>query len=128
MEITIQGGDITDIASFYKEVNRVFMQDESWKIGQSLDAFHDLLYGGFGLMHGHAAIRIMWKDIEKSKQALGFEPTKHYYLKKLEQDSPFNKNYFSKKLKELEEGNGPTYFDIIIEILSEHEKIILIQH
>jgi len=44
--ITIQGENSTDIASFYKEVNMVFMPDESCKIGLSLDAFNDLLHGG----------------------------------------------------------------------------------
>jgi len=44
----IEGDHISDIASFYKEINRVFMQNENWKIGSTLDALDDLLYGSYG--------------------------------------------------------------------------------
>ena len=40
--IEIQGNVINDVASFYEEINRVFMVGESWTMGQSLDAFNDL--------------------------------------------------------------------------------------
>jgi len=50
MEIVINGKNITDIGSFYEEVNSLFMQGENWNIGESLDAFDDLLYGGFGIL------------------------------------------------------------------------------
>lgn len=43
--VTILGERIHDIPSFYDEVNRVFMENEAWSIGQSLDAFDDMLYG-----------------------------------------------------------------------------------
>jgi hypothetical protein len=51
-EFIIKGGYITGISTFYQEINRVFMQDENWKISESLDAFNDLLYGGFGSIKG----------------------------------------------------------------------------
>lgn len=47
-EIIIDGNKIHDKTSFYEEINRKFMQNESWQLAESLDAFDDLLYGGFG--------------------------------------------------------------------------------
>lgn len=127
-EIIITGKNIVDIASFYREVNSVFMANENWEIGESLDALNDLLYGGFGIMNSGGGFEIIWNDIELSKAALGYEATRLYYLDKLKPGSPYNKPHFTKKLDELDLGAGKTYFDIIMEILSEHPDIKLIKN
>ncbi|MCD8030908.1 MAG: barstar family protein [Bacteroides sp.] len=73
---TIEGSRIEDIPSFYKEINRVFMAKEDWKLGESLDAFNDMLYGGYGEIEGNEEIRLVWKDFEKNRTDLGVELTK----------------------------------------------------
>jgi len=125
-QITITGKNIYSIASFYEEINRAFMQNENWKIGESLDALNDLLHGGFGIMGTNKDIALTWTDIELSRAALGYETTRAYYLNKLKPQSPFNKSYFQTKLDALEAGNGQTYFDIILEIIAGHPNIELI--
>jgi hypothetical protein len=125
-EFIINGGYISDITTFYQEINRVFMQDENWKIGESLDAFNDLLYGGFGSIKGEETNTVIWKNMEVSRYALGYEATRKYYLNKLLPNSPFNKEHFRIKLDELESGKGKTYFDIILEIIAEHSNINLV--
>jgi RNAse (barnase) inhibitor barstar len=127
-QIIITGKNIVDITSFYQEVNRVFMYGENWKIGESLDALNDLLYGGFGITNSDGSLEIIWSDIELSKAALGYEATRLYYLDKLKPESPYSKPHFKKKLDELDSGAGKTYFDIIMEILSEHPNIKLIKN
>ena len=124
-EIILNGKAVSDIDSFYEEVNRVFMSDEDWEIGNSLDALNDLLYGGFGAIKGNEPVKLIWEDIDVSKSSLGYETTKAYYEQKLKPDSIFNKTLFREKLKVLEEGTGETYFDIIMDILSEHPNIEL---
>lgn len=124
--ITIDGSKIHDIPSFYEEINRVFMGDEDWKIGQSLDAFNDLLYGGFGRIGGDEEIRLVWICFEKNRNDLGLELTKAYYQDKLENPSIFNVDFVQEKLTELAKGTGKTYFEIILEIISEHPNIRLI--
>ena len=126
MKIIIQGSAIHDIPSFYEEINRVFMADENRNIGNSLDALNDLLYGGFGVLNGKEKVTLLWLDLEKSRQALGYEVTKAYYEQKLKPDSVFNKNLFQKKLTELENGTGETYFDTVLDIISEHPNIDLL--
>lgn len=104
------------------------MADETWKIGASLDAFHDLLYGAYGALKDAGNVEITWMDLEKSRNALGYTATKAYYLEKLKPDSPFNKKHFEEKLNQLENGTGQTYFDTILNIIAEHENITLLHH
>jgi len=125
-QVIIDGSVINDIPSFYDEINRVFMADEDWKIGHSLDAFNDVLFGGYGLLHGNEAIRLLWHHIAHSREALGREATKSYYQEKLKPDSPFNKALFKEKLAALENGTGQTYFDIVMEIIADHPNVEVI--
>lgn len=125
-QITINGNNIHSIPSLYAEINRVFMAEEDWQIGNSLDAFNDLLYGGFGAIRSDERIQLIWCNIEKSKEALGYETTKAYYEGKLKADSTFNREYFQEKLTALENGEGETYFDILMAIIVEHSNIELV--
>lgn len=124
-QLIIEGSSIHDIPSFYDEINRVFMAAENWKLGPSLDAFNDLLYGGFGAVENNEPVQLVWNNIESSKAALGYETTKRYYVEKLLPGSPFNKKYFQEKLEELNQGKGQTYFDILMEIIAGHPNITL---
>jgi len=124
--IIIDGSSIKDIETFYDEINRVLMSDEDWKLSCSLDAFSDLLYGGFGAIKNKEQIELIWINSEKSRDALGRQVTKIYYEEKLKPDSPFNKKMFQEKLAALENGTGETYFDIILSIIAEHQNIELV--
>lgn len=124
--IIINGNNIHDISSFYEEINRVFMTNTDWKLGQSLDALNDMFYGGYGEINGNEDIQLIWKNFEQNRRDLGIEATKEYYLNKLKQPSVFNTDFILKHLNELENGIGKTYFDIIVEIISEHPNIKLV--
>ena len=126
-KIIIEGKNITDIETFYKEINRVFMQNENWKIAQSLDAFNDLLYGGFGEIKGKENIQLVWKNSEENKKSLGLQPTLAFYQNKLKSPEIFNTNFIINKIDELEKGTGLTFFDIVIEIIADHPNIILLK-
>jgi len=124
--IIIDGNKIHDIPSFYEEINSAFMADEDWKLGPSLDALNDMLYGGYGKINGNEQICLVWKNFEKNRIDLGFELTKAYYENKLKSPEVFNTDFIREKLAELENGSGKTYFEIILEIISEHPNIELI--
>ena len=120
--VLIEGTSITNIPSFYAEINRVYMAGEHWKIG-SLDGFDDLLYGGFGILQQAKKQTIIWRDIDHSRTALGVATTRSYYLEKLTANATFNQAYFQQKLADLQAGKGQTYFDIVAEIIQSHPKI-----
>jgi len=124
-QIIINGDVISDIPSFYREINRVFMAGEDWQLGDSLDAFNDLLYGGFGVIKNAGPVVLLWRNMERSRTALGYDVTKRYYEEKLLPDSPFNKEHFREKLDALNNGTGQTYFDILLEIIAAHPNITL---
>ncbi len=98
------------------------MQEEDWKLAESLDAFDDLLYGGFGKFKDYGHLEIEWKDMGISRKNLGTEITKAYYSSKIYPDSPYNQLYFKEKLEELERGTGDTYFNLLMEIINSHSQ------
>lgn len=122
----IEGKRIHDIPSFYEEINRVFMANEDWKLGMSLDALDDMFYGGYGKINNKEEVEIIWRDFEKNRKDLGFELTLAYYREKLKSPSIFSTSFVEEKLDELNRGVGKTYFEIILEIISEHPNIKLI--
>ena len=125
-KIIIEGKNINNIETFYEEVNRVFMSKENWKIAQSLDAFNDLLYGSFGEIKGKEKIQLIWKDIEENQKSLGFQTTLEFYQNKLKSPEIFNRKFVLSKIDELHHGVGLTFFQIVLEIISDHDNITLI--
>ena len=125
-KITIEGKNINNIETFYEELNRVFMSHENWKIAQSLDAFNDLLYGSFGEIKGKEKIQLIWKDIEQNQKSLGFQPTLEFYQNKLKSPEIFNRKFVLSKIDELHNGVGFTFFEIVLEIIANHDNIMLI--
>lgn len=125
-QIEIEGNTINDITSFYKEINRAFMLGESWLIGQSLDAFNDLLFGGYGALQGAQSVKLVWRHMDHCRKALGYQTTRDYYLEKLKPGSPYNKKLFTEKLVALDNGSDETYFDSIMSIIAQHPRINVI--
>ena len=125
-KIIIEGKNINNIETFYEEVNRVFMLHENWKIAQSLDALNDMLYGSFGEIKGKEKIQLIWKDIEQNQKSLGFQTTLEFYQNKLKSPEIFYRKFVLSKIDELHNGVGLTFFEIILEIIADHENIILI--
>lgn len=124
---TIEGGAVRDIASLYDELNRVFMAGEDWRLGDSLDALDDMLYGGYGSLHdAQRPVRIVWRDHEASRRALGIPATVDYYREKLRHPEVFNTARFERSLAELEAGTGPTYFDLVTEVFAGHDDLELV--
>lgn len=121
MIITLEGSRITDIASLYEQLNEQFMADEDWRLGESLDALNDLLFGGFGVMAAHPdeGLRVVWRDHALSREALGVEATRAWYEQKLARPG-FDAAGIRRRLADLEAGTGPTYFDLVLEVFADH--------
>ncbi|EGC36097.1 hypothetical protein DICPUDRAFT_78213 [Dictyostelium purpureum] len=121
----INGSNINNIDSFYKEINRLFMGNEDFQIS-NLDGLEDLFSGGVGDIDIDQPIQIVWKDFEKNRIDLGKEVTIEWYEDSLK-TKEFNHDYFKQKIKDLQQDQGQTYFDIILEIMEENENIKLIK-
>ncbi|MCD8081750.1 MAG: barstar family protein [Bacteroides sp.] len=94
----IDGNNIHDIPSFYEEINRVFMPEEDGKLGESLDALSDMLYGGYDEIEGNEEVYLIWKDFEKNRTDLGWELTRNDYRSKvsIRIQCPFHKAKISR--------------------------------
>lgn len=125
LTLRLDGRRITDIASFYDEVNRVFMTGESWTLGPSLDALDDLLYGGYGALRGADNVRVVWTDHDASLRALGRDATITHHTAKLENPA-YDAERARAAIAELEAGGGRTYGEIVIEIVASHPMIELV--
>ena len=65
----------------------------------------------------------MWLHTTKSRVDLGFDATLEYYQNKLKQPQTFNVQWVEDKIANLKNGSGPTYFEILVEIIESHENV-----
>ena len=126
LELTIDGARFDDIAGFYAEVNRVFMAAESWRLGETLDGLDDMLRGGYGILQGAGPVSLRWHRMEKSRADLGFAATRRWLEGKLQPPGRFDGGRIRAQLAALENHGGPTYFDIICDIIAGHSHITLV--
>jgi RNAse (barnase) inhibitor barstar len=75
-EFIIDGEHFTTMDGFYDEVERVFTLGLDWSIGRNLDAFNDVLRGGFGRHEYGDPIIIRWLHFTKSVNDLRPETMK----------------------------------------------------
>ena len=72
-QITIDGNNFSNEEEFYIEIDKLLTKDLSWKTGHNLNAFNDLLRGGFGFHAPGEELMITWVNAEKSRKELGEE-------------------------------------------------------
>ena len=69
--ITIDGKNFSNIEGFYSEIDKLLTKDLGWKTGHNLNAFNDLLRGGFGVHEPGEELNITWINAAKSRKDLG---------------------------------------------------------
>lgn len=116
MKIVIDGNNFSTLEGFYDEVDRVLTKDLDWKTGHNLDAYNDLLRGGFGVHDYGTPLEIHWINSEKSRQDLGYQAMEQKLQNILQKCHPSNRQRISEKLEACRNHQGPTLFDEIIEI------------
>jgi hypothetical protein len=126
VDLRIEGKRVRDIPSLYAELNRVFMPDEEWSLGESLDALDDLLYGGFGVLAQASSARVVWVDSAVSREALGIPLTRAYLAAKLERPDIYAAGPARAALDDLERGGGTTYFELVLQVFAGHPELDLV--
>lgn len=115
MKIIIDGSRFSTIDEFYVEMERILTKDLSWRTGRNMDAFHDLLRGGFGVHAYGERVDFIWICAEKSRQDFGYVATVRYWETILKRCHPSNRPMMTEKIKAAQAHTGPTLFDIITE-------------
>lgn len=112
--ITLDGNNFSDIEGFYDETVRVFTKDLTWNTGRNLNAFADLLRGGFGVHDYGEPICIRWLNSGKSRKDLGYSETAKYYENLLKVCHPTNVESIRNCVSDAKEETGGTFFDMVI--------------
>jgi RNAse (barnase) inhibitor barstar len=112
----IDGRDFFTLEDFYEVVSRVLIPGASW--GHNLDAFNDILRGGFGTPDGGFVIR--WSNSTLSRDRLSYPETVRQLEQRLSRCHPTNRESVGKALEQARQGIGPTVFDWLIEIIHDH--------
>ena len=124
-KIEIDGNKFSNMIEFYDEIEKKFTKDLNWKIGRNLNAFNDVLRGGFGIHVYKEKIEVIWSNSEISKSQLGIEETVKYLEQVLESYHPSNSKDAKEELKLARIGKGEILFELIVRIIKEHEHIKL---
>ena len=113
--LVIDGSKFEDFEGFTREFS-LLLNNYRWHGG--LDAFNDILRGGFGTPEGGWVLR--WLDSDRSRGALGYPATAKRLEALLPRVHPTNRERFQQRLEAAQRGDGPTLFDEIVEIIREH--------
>lgn len=68
--IEINGNKFSNMNGFYREEESKMTSELNWEIGRNLNAFNDVLYGGFGVHDVDEKYILKWHRSEKSKLEL----------------------------------------------------------
>lgn len=112
----IDGNAFSTLEEFYDVVGRVLIPGASW--GRNLDAFNDILRGGFGTPDG--GFEFIWNDSKISEQRLGYPETVRQLEKRLQRCHPSNRGAVAEQLALARGDEGPTVFDWLVEIIRDH--------
>lgn len=113
--LVIDGSRFSDLAGFADEFSK-FLTDYRWR--GNLDAFNDLLRGGFGTPDGGFTLR--WEHSALSRVRLGHAEMAKRFERLLETCHPANRRHVAEELDAARRGVGPTLFDLIVDIIEEH--------
>jgi hypothetical protein len=104
------------LEEFYGLISRVLIPGAEW--GCNLDAFNDILRGGFGTPEDGFILR--WKNTAVSRARLGYSETVRQLERRLIRCHPSNREWVAKDLERARQCVGPTVFDWLVEIIEIH--------
>ncbi len=114
--LELEGRRIRDLEAFWEEVSRSLIPGAR-RVG-NLDAFNDILRGGFGTPDGGFVLR--WLNAGLSREALGYAETIRYLEHRVTRCHPSNVSRVKTEIAAARRGEGPTLFDIVLEIVKTH--------
>jgi RNAse (barnase) inhibitor barstar len=116
MVYEIEGARFRTLEEFFNEVAAVVVPGSDW--GRNLDAFNDILRGGFGTPEG--GFTIHWRNHAVSQERLGYTETVKQLEARLQRCHPSNRQAVAQELTDARAGRGSTVFDWLVEIIRNH--------
>ena len=112
----IDGTRFSTLEDFYDEVSRVLIPGVFW--GRNLDAFNDILRGGFGTPQ--EGFLLVWKHSDISRKNLSYLETVRQLQLRLARCHPSNREFVARDLESAKRNEGATVFDWLVEIIRAH--------
>jgi RNAse (barnase) inhibitor barstar len=112
----IDGARFSTLEEFYDEISRVLIPGADW--GRNLDAFNDILRGGFGTPPEGFILR--WQNSRLSRRRLGYRETVRQLQLRLGHCHPSSRQSVQTELEWARREKGPTVFDWLVEIIEDH--------
>lgn len=112
----IDGLEISTLEEFFVRFQGAVLDGSNW--GGNLDAFNDVLRGGFGSPDG--GFVLIWKNHNTSMERLGYGETIRQLERRLTRCHPDNVPRVQIELDAARHGKGTTVYDWLVEILRTH--------
>jgi RNAse (barnase) inhibitor barstar len=112
----IDGTDFTSLDEFYDAISKNLIPSAAW--GRNLDAFNDILRGGFGTPREGFVLR--WKNTDLSRERLGYPETIRQLRSRLAKCRSDHRDRVADELARAEALKGKTVFDWLVEIVQIH--------
>ncbi|MBO4460241.1 MAG: barstar family protein [Clostridiales bacterium] len=120
-KIVIDGNNFNNEEGFYEEIDRLLTSDLDFTTGHNLNAFLDILRGGFGVHEYGEPLKITWINASKSREDLGYDETLRHWEKILTRCHPSNVAGVKKKIEDAKSHQGKTLFDTITGIIVDND-------
>lgn len=117
----IDGRRFSTLAEGAAEFTRVFELTMPWN--GNLDAFNDILRGGFGTPE--AGFILVWQNSKISRECLGYGETLRWLESRVHDCHPSNIASIQNRITAARQRQGKTLFDTLIDIIREHDDIEL---
>lgn len=111
----IDGNNFSTLEEFAVEFTNKLNLSSQWN--GNLDAFNDILHGGFGTPE--EGFTLLWKNSAKSKEKLGYAETVRQLEKRLLTCHPNNRIYTKQLIEQAKQNKSSTVFDWLIEIIND---------
>lgn len=113
---TIDGTKFSTLQGFAEHLSSILLENYRWD--GNLDAFNDLLRGGFGTPTD--GFIIQWKHSALSREHLGYAETIKWLEECIEHCHPTNIPHLRESLAQAKAQRALTLFDMLIEIIHVH--------
>ena len=112
----LDGTEFSTFEGFARHFSAVVLRGHEWR--GNLDAFNDILRGGFGTPE--EGFVLVWRNHARSKECLGHGEAARRLEGLLETCHPSNIPRFRARLAAARQGQGSTLFDELVEIIRIH--------
>jgi Barstar (barnase inhibitor) len=119
----IDGRNFNTLGGFYHEVGRVLLSEPRWT--GNLDAFDDIL--SWPCFEAGGPYLLVWQYSALSKQHLGHEQMTQKLETMLQNCHAANTPEPTERLEQAKQGQGPTLFDWLVEIMEENQDYLTLR-